>query len=135
MMEDEDRDRLSGKAFCGMPSKRSEVSTRLDWQLFATGSIVQHLIELYKIFVELDRNGDMRLDVSEINTALDRAGIGLHRAALEDFIASLASSSKHQGEYPSSITFPQFRDYLLLLPRKPSVNEVSVILLSGSVSF
>lgn len=66
----------------------------------------------------------MRLDLIEITTALDRAGIELHRAALEDFVASLAASSRHQGEFPTSISFPQFRDYLLLLPRKPSINEV-----------
>lgn len=67
----------------------------------------------------------MRLDVAEINTALDRAGIELSRGALEDFIASLGSSSRFQGSgCPSSISFPQFRDYLLLLPRSPSVHEI-----------
>jgi hypothetical protein len=32
------------------------------------------LAELYAIFTELDKNGDMHLDYTEIRTALDRAG-------------------------------------------------------------
>ncbi|PWN38867.1 mitochondrial carrier [Ceraceosorus guamensis] len=104
--------------------------------------------ELYRIFIELDKNGDMQLDASEIGTALDRAGIDLAPEALEDFIASLASSSARLPTASSSpatgargdgssneaaasvvqpqtkISFPQFRDYLLLLPRKPSVGEI-----------
>jgi solute carrier family 25 phosphate transporter 23/24/25/41 len=85
------------------------------------------LSELYNIFTELDKNSDMRLDVNEINSALDRAGIELARPALEDFITSLGSSSHYQGSScPTSISFPEFRDYLLLLPRNPSVNEVSL---------
>ncbi|PWN48265.1 mitochondrial carrier [Violaceomyces palustris] len=82
--------------------------------------------ELFKIFAELDKNGDMRLDVSEIRTALDRAGIELPPVSLDDFIASLASfqsQSRKPNEKPY-VTFPEFRDYLLLLPRKPSVSEI-----------
>lgn len=79
----------------------------------------------------------MRLDASEIRTALDRAGIDVHPLGLQDFIASLASSVSiaSSNSFISGdgnvekekvyITFPEFRDYLLLLPRKPSVNEVS----------
>ncbi|PWN93962.1 mitochondrial carrier [Acaromyces ingoldii] len=119
---DRERDEKVGKGHV-VEDDGGRRQRQIEWEGFLRYA-EQKERELYKIFVELDRNGDMRLDVSEINTALDRAGIGLHRAALEDFIASLASSSKHQGEYPSSITFPQFRDYLLLLPRKPSVNEI-----------
>lgn len=81
--------------------------------------------ELYKIFIDLDKNGDMRLDIGEINGTLDRAGIDLPRPALEDFITSMASSFRQQNSScPSHISFPQFRDYLLLLPREASVNEV-----------
>lgn len=93
--------------------------------------VLTHLpmnLELYNIFAELDKNGDMRLDISEINLALDRAGIDLPQAALEDFITSLGSSSRHKdSSCPSSISFPEFRDYLLLLPRKPSMNEVGYL--------
>lgn len=84
--------------------------------------------ELYRIFIELDKNGDMKLDISEIHNALDKAGIDLPKPALEDFITSLGSSSRQGSSCPSSISFPQFRDYLLLLPRKPSVPEVGQIM-------
>lgn len=82
--------------------------------------------ELYKIFVEMDSKCDMRLDVQEIRTALDRAGIEVPQASLDDFIASLTStrtSNPASGE-KTYVTFPEFRDYLLLLPRKPSVSEI-----------
>jgi hypothetical protein len=39
----------------------------------------------------------------------------------------MAASSRYQSARPESISFPQFRDYLLLLPRKPSVNEVRAL--------
>ncbi|SPO22462.1 related to SAL1 - member of the Ca2+-binding subfamily of the mitochondrial carrier family [Ustilago trichophora] len=82
--------------------------------------------ELYKIFVEMDRNCDMRLDVQEIRTALDRAGIEVPQISLDDFIASLTSTrtSAHACGEKTYVTFPEFRDYLLLLPRKPSVPEI-----------
>ena len=87
--------------------------------------------ELYDIFNELDRNGDMKLDKTEIRNALDKAGVDASPMSLEDFVASLTSSrtaapyaSRNPREKPY-VTFPEFRDYLLLLPRKPSVSEVS----------
>ncbi len=61
-------------------------------------------------------------------------GIDLPPLSLEDFIASLASS-RSQVRSPREkpyVTFPEFRDYLLLLPRKPSVSEVSGLATFGS---
>uniref|UniRef100_V5EM40 Mitochondrial carrier protein n=2 Tax=Kalmanozyma brasiliensis (strain GHG001) TaxID=1365824 RepID=V5EM40_KALBG len=82
--------------------------------------------ELYKIFVEMDKNCDMRLDVQEIRTALDRAGLDVPQISLDDFVASLTSTRKsaHASGEKTYVTFPEFRDYLLLLPRKPSVPEI-----------
>ncbi|KAJ1032713.1 hypothetical protein NDA16_000735 [Ustilago loliicola] len=82
--------------------------------------------ELYKIFVEMDKNGDMRLDVQEIRNALDRTGIDVPQISLDDFVASLTSTrtSAHASGEKTYVTFPEFRDYLLLLPRKPSVPEI-----------
>ncbi|KAI3484181.1 hypothetical protein L1887_52888 [Cichorium endivia] len=48
--------------------------------------------ELYKLFVEMDKNCDMKLDVQEIRGALDRAGIDVPQISLDDFIASLTST-------------------------------------------
>ncbi|GAC97029.1 hypothetical protein PHSY_004613 [Pseudozyma hubeiensis SY62] len=82
--------------------------------------------ELYKIFVEMDRNADMQLDVQEIRAALDRAGIDVPQISLDDFVASLTSTrtSGHASGEKTYVTYPEFRDYLLLLPRKPSVPEI-----------
>lgn len=117
-------------------SKEDEDAHRMmiEWEGFLKYAEIKER-ELYKIFSELDKNGDMRLDVSEIHLALDRAGINLSPPSLEDFIASLHSStrtsdphaqdsSSEQAATPQSVTWPEFRDYLLLLPRKPSVNEI-----------
>ncbi|KAN0065068.1 hypothetical protein ACQY0O_001563 [Thecaphora frezii] len=82
--------------------------------------------ELYTIFSELDKNGDMKLDIGEIRIALDRAGIQLPQLSLDDFIASLtcSRSSPCRPDEKPYVSFPEFRDYLLLLPRKPSVPEI-----------
>ncbi|GAC72551.1 predicted mitochondrial carrier protein [Moesziomyces antarcticus T-34] len=82
--------------------------------------------ELYKLFVEMDKNCDMKLDVQEIRGALDRAGIDVPQISLDDFIASLTSTrpSAHASGEKTYVSFPEFRDYLLLLPRKPSVSEI-----------
>ncbi len=82
--------------------------------------------KLYNVFVDMDRNCDMRLDVQEIGTALDRAGIEVPQISLDDFVASLTSTrtSTRTNNEKIYVTFPEFRDYLLLLPRKPSVPEI-----------
>ncbi|PWN20581.1 mitochondrial carrier [Microstroma glucosiphilum] len=89
--------------------------------------------ELYKIFCELDRNGDMRLDAAEVRQSLNRAGIDLPPASLEDFIASLSSSTRTSNPHEhwtlpdtqnAYISWPEFRDYLLLLPRRTTVTEI-----------
>lgn len=119
------------------PSPSPSSTTHIEWEGFLRYAELKER-ELYKIFTELDRNCDMRLDVAEIRTALDKAGIDLPPALLDDFIASLSSSTRsadpHQrasrGEddpcfsTPTYISWPEFRDYLLLLPRKPSVGEI-----------
>ncbi|CAO1624430.1 unnamed protein product [Sympodiomycopsis kandeliae] len=114
--------------------------TMIEWEGFLKYAELKER-ELYKIFAELDRNCDMRLDVAEIRTALDKAGIDLPPALLDDFIASLSSSthtadpharvrgvdlwhSPRELQPTQYISWPEFRDYLLLLPRKPSVGEI-----------
>lgn len=97
---------------------------QIEWEGFLRYADIKER-ELYSIFTELDKNGDMRLDVPEIAAALKRANIELSSGALEDFVTSLGATSRSQSSTcPTSITFAQFRDYFLLLPRQPSVNEI-----------
>jgi solute carrier family 25 phosphate transporter 23/24/25/41 len=65
----------------------------------------------------LDGNG--HIDAKELNSALSKAGLELDQAALADFMATLADSP-----HSRRITFPEFRDFLLLLPRKASAHEI-----------
>lgn len=51
----------------------------------------------------------------ELSVALTKAGIRLTPAQLSEFMTFLTSSP-----HSHSISFPEFRDFLLLLPRKVS---------------
>ncbi|CAE6405214.1 unnamed protein product [Rhizoctonia solani] len=76
--------------------------------------------ELWSIFHdELDLDGNGHLDAGELHAALSKAGLELDPATLADFMAALADSP-----HSRRITFPEFRDFLLLLPRKASTHEI-----------
>lgn len=76
--------------------------------------------ELWSIFHdELDLDGNGHLDAKELNAALTKAGLELDQATLADFMAALADSP-----HSRRISFPEFRDFLLLLPRKASTKEI-----------
>lgn len=77
-------------------------------------------VELWAIFhdeLDLDRNG--HLEAEELESALRKAGITLSPNTLSEFMTYLTT-------YPQSrtVTFAEFRDFLLLLPRKISTTEI-----------
>lgn len=86
--------------------------------------------ELWDIFHDLDRDGDGKLDVAEMRNALQRSGIEMTDSGLRDFVSFLASgattppSTQQQRKDATYITFAEFRDFLILLPRKASVQEI-----------
>lgn len=91
--------------------------------------------ELWNIFHELDRDGDGRLNEADMKSALSRNGIEMTDSTLRDFVTFLASGSPPQqvGDNANApqdhkdktyITFAEFRDFLMLLPRKASVPEI-----------
>ena len=76
--------------------------------------------ELWAVFhdeLDLDKNG--HLDARELSIALRNAGIALSPSTLADFITVLTSSPQSH-----SVSFQEFRDFLLLLPRQPSTREI-----------
>lgn len=76
--------------------------------------------ELWTIFHdELDLDGNGHLDSEELRIALSKAGIQLSSASLAQFMTFLASSPDSH-----TISFREFRDVLLLLPRKVSPTEI-----------
>lgn len=113
----------------GTQGEQFERQREIEWEGFLAYAEVQER-DLYALFNELDRNHDGQLDEKEVRNGFERAGIHLNKLMLDDFIASMASSSgnvdiedlrRGQRLY---ITFPEFRDYLLLLPRKPTMAEI-----------
>lgn len=76
--------------------------------------------ELWSIFHdELDLDGNGHLDKQELALALSKAGITLPLSTLTDFITYLTCSP-----HSHTISFREFRDFLLLLPRKASAAEI-----------
>lgn len=136
-----DGDKSARDSASAESSDDSHHQTMIEWEGFLKYAEIKER-ELFKIFTELDRNCDMRLDVAEIRTALDKAGLDLPPALLDDFIASLSSSTRtadphspqgrgidlwhapRESQPTTYVSWPEFRDYLLLLPRKPSVGEI-----------
>lgn len=94
--------------------------------------------QLWDIFCELDRDGDGQLDQRDLRGALGKSGIQMTDSTLHEFVNFLASSSPccserkpqlvstaHEDPKDKTfITFAEFRDFLLLLPRKASVAEI-----------
>ncbi|KAG9034417.1 hypothetical protein FS837_002203 [Tulasnella sp. UAMH 9824] len=90
-----------------------------DWEGFLA-YVDQKETELWSVFHEqLDLDGNGHLDALELNEALSKAGIRLTTAQLSDFMTYLTSSP-----HSHSISFPEFRDFLLLLPRTTSTLEM-----------
>lgn len=75
--------------------------------------------QLWDMFQELDRNGDGVLDVDEIGMALNRAGADLSPTIVRDLVHFLAGSTKG-----SAVSFQEFRDFLLMLPRRATPLEI-----------
>ncbi|WFC97023.1 hypothetical protein MBRA1_003690 [Malassezia brasiliensis] len=100
---------------------------QIDWEGFLAYAEFQER-ELYRLFHELDTNHDGVLDPSEIRAGFERAGIHPSDMVMRDFVASLASSGVSDvAELRSEgldVRFPEFRDYLLLMPRKPTMQEI-----------
>ncbi|KAI9448192.1 mitochondrial carrier [Lactarius indigo] len=66
---------------------------------------------------EVDNNG--HLDAQELTVALQKAGLQVSPSMLSDFMISLTASP-----HSHSISFQEFRDFLLLLPRRVSTKEI-----------
>ncbi|KAF8913961.1 mitochondrial carrier domain-containing protein [Gymnopilus junonius] len=77
--------------------------------------------ELWHIFHhELDLDGNGRLDRTELQSALSKAGIHLSISTIDNFMQFISSQSR----FPDNINFRDFRDFFILLPRKISPAEI-----------
>ncbi|ORX36264.1 mitochondrial carrier domain-containing protein [Kockovaella imperatae] len=80
--------------------------------------------DLWEIFQDLDRNGDGRLDVNDMRAALAKSGIEITPATAQDLVSFLASGSSSEASEDMYITFQEFRDFLIMLPRKATPFEI-----------
>lgn len=87
--------------------------------------------ELWDTFQDLDKNGDGRLDAVEMRAALSRSGIDITPATVEDLVRHLAHGlSDTSARKPTLsqddmyITFGEFRDFLIMLPRRATPFEI-----------
>jgi solute carrier family 25 phosphate transporter 23/24/25/41 len=87
------------------------------WNIYSQSPFVPELWNIFHNELDLDRNG--HLDADEWASALRKAGIEVPPSALTEFMTFLTSSS-----HSHSITFPEFRDFLLLMPRAASTAEI-----------
>ncbi|KAI0677578.1 mitochondrial carrier [Trametes maxima] len=109
-------DELLGR--CGAPT-RGPFSRRVSWAEFEKYADAKET-ELWHIFHdELDLDGNGHLDTEELELALEKAGIKLSASTLSEFITFLTSSP-----HSHAISFKEFRDFLLLMPRKASAEEI-----------
>lgn len=98
---------------------RCKSSGHIEWKEFKKYAEDKEA-ELWNIFhneLDLDSNG--HLDAEELTVALRKAGVRVSPSTLSDFMTSLTASP-----HSHSISFQEFRDFLLLLPRRVSTKEI-----------
>ncbi|KAL0070700.1 hypothetical protein AAF712_001921 [Marasmius tenuissimus] len=101
------------------PTGKMSTPKYIEWKEFRAYAEAKE-VELWGIFHdELDLDGNGRLDAHELDMALRKSGIQLSQAILSEFMTFLTSSP-----HSRPITFAEFRDFLLLLPRKISPAEI-----------
>ncbi|EJD53461.1 mitochondrial carrier [Auricularia subglabra TFB-10046 SS5] len=92
---------------------------RLEWEDFLRYANEKER-ELWHIFHdELDLDGNGHLDATELRIALSHAGIALSPSTISDFMAFLTASP-----HSHALSFPEFRDFLLLMPRRARADEI-----------
>ncbi|KXN89640.1 Calcium-binding mitochondrial carrier SAL1 [Leucoagaricus sp. SymC.cos] len=91
---------------------------RIGWEEFKEYAKAKE-VELWNIFHVLDSDRNGQLDADELRSALRKSGIQVSPEAFSEFMSSLATSPRSR-----HITFAEFRDFLLLLPRKASPEEI-----------
>ncbi|KAJ7754243.1 mitochondrial carrier [Mycena maculata] len=103
---------------CGGHSSSTSTMGGIGWKEFREYAEAKET-ELWQIFHELDLDGNGRLDANELSSALGKVGITLSTAKLSEFMTFLTASP-----HSHSVTFAEFRDFLLLLPQKASASEI-----------
>ncbi|KAF9403758.1 hypothetical protein BGZ94_004527 [Podila epigama] len=73
---------------------------------------------LWNLFREIDHNNDNEIQAEELQASLAKAGIEMSDADLQQFIKTM----DRDGD--GKIDFEEWRDFLVLLPREPTLKEI-----------
>ncbi|GAA6025677.1 hypothetical protein JCM10207_008826 [Rhodosporidiobolus poonsookiae] len=99
-------------------AQRQSALKALRWKAFEQYADEKET-ELWKAFCELDRDGDRRLGRNELLEACRRAGIEIaDPRAVEEFVKAVDRNGD------GVISFDEWRDFLLLLPRPSTMKEI-----------
>ncbi|RKO87860.1 mitochondrial carrier domain-containing protein [Blyttiomyces helicus] len=80
--------------------------------------VTQKEIELWKIFRQIDRNNNDAILPSDLRASLKEAGVQIRDSELESFITHIDRDND------GVIDFPEWRDFFLLLPHKPTLQDI-----------
>ncbi|KAF9897961.1 hypothetical protein BX616_004700, partial [Lobosporangium transversale] len=73
---------------------------------------------LWNLFREIDHNNDNEIQADELQASLAKAGINMTDAELRLFIKAMDKDGD------GAIDFEEWRDFLVLLPREPTLKEI-----------
>ncbi|KAG0212478.1 hypothetical protein BGX28_006245 [Mortierella sp. GBA30] len=74
--------------------------------------------KLWNLFREIDHNNDNEIQADELQASLAKAGINMSDAELKQFISAMDKDGD------GAIDFEEWRDFLVLLPREPTLKEI-----------
>ncbi|KAF9938425.1 hypothetical protein BGZ67_000196 [Mortierella alpina] len=73
---------------------------------------------LWNLFREIDHNNDNEIQADELQASLAKAGINMSDTELKQFISTMDKDGD------GAIDFEEWRDFLVLLPREPTLKEI-----------
>ncbi|KAG0048977.1 hypothetical protein BGZ83_006162 [Gryganskiella cystojenkinii] len=73
---------------------------------------------LWNLFREIDHNNDNEIQADELQASLAKAGIDMSDSDLQQFIKAMDKDGD------GAIDFEEWRDFLVLLPREPTLKEI-----------
>ncbi|KAF9968535.1 hypothetical protein BGZ70_002772 [Mortierella alpina] len=95
------------------PSKQRQVHYD-DFEVF----LEEKEERLWNLFREIDHNNDNEIHADELQASLAKAGINMSDAELKQFISAMDKDGD------GAIDFEEWRDFLVLLPREPTLKEI-----------
>ncbi|GJJ72934.1 solute carrier family 25 (mitochondrial phosphate transporter), member 23/24/25/41 [Entomortierella parvispora] len=97
-----------------LPDRHNGRVPYADFQVF----VEEKEERLWNLFREIDHNNDNEIQADELQASLAKAGIDMSDADLKQFIKAMDKDGD------GAIDFEEWRDFLVLLPREPTLKEI-----------